>query len=117
MPFDSLEQYGILNQTRHDLLEMPTVCSVDLFTFVQQIKQLEMTSHEFESKLTQTIECLSDPETYDVVCHEHRLGEPLPSIVNLQKIIDMIREILFPGYFGNTSLASKYHKALYGSIC
>ncbi len=63
-----------------------------------------MTSHEFDNKLAQTIECLSDPETYDVVCHEHRLGEPLPSIANLQKIIDMIREILFPGYFGNTSL-------------
>ena len=63
-----------------------------------------MTSHEFDSKLTQTIKSLSDPETYDVVCHEHRLGEPLPSIANLQKIIDMIREILFPGYFGNTSL-------------
>jgi serine O-acetyltransferase len=63
-----------------------------------------MTSHEFESKLTKTIEHLSDPDTYAVVCHEHRLGEPLPSIVNLQRIIDMIREILFPGYFGNTSL-------------
>ncbi len=63
-----------------------------------------MTSHEFDSKLSQTIENLSDPETYDMVCHEHRLGEPLPSITNLQKIIDMIREILFPGYFGSTSL-------------
>jgi serine O-acetyltransferase len=63
-----------------------------------------MTSHEFESKLTKTIEHLSDPDTYAVVCHEHRLGEPLPSIVNLQRIIDMVREILFPGYFGNTSL-------------
>lgn len=63
-----------------------------------------MTTHEFDSKLSQTIECLSDPATYDVVCHEHRLGEPLPSIVKLQKIIDLVREILFPGYFGNTSL-------------
>ncbi len=63
-----------------------------------------MTSHELDSKLSQTIKCLSDPETYDLVCHEHRLGEPLPSIVNLQNIIDMIREILFPGYFGDTSL-------------
>jgi serine O-acetyltransferase len=63
-----------------------------------------MTSREFESKLTQTIDQLSDPSTYDVVCHEHRLGEPLPSIAKLQKVIDMVREILFPGYFGNTSL-------------
>ena len=63
-----------------------------------------MTSHEFEDKLSETILSLSDPRTYDVVCHEHRLGEPLPSIVNLQRIIDMVREILFPGYFGNTTL-------------
>ncbi len=63
-----------------------------------------MTTQEFDSKLINTIESLSDPATYDVVCHEHRLGEPLPSIANLQKIIDMVREILFPGYFGSTSL-------------
>lgn len=63
-----------------------------------------MTSHEIDLKLSTTIKSLSDPATYDVVCHEHRLGEPLPSIVNLQRIIDMVREILFPGYFGNTSL-------------
>jgi serine O-acetyltransferase len=63
-----------------------------------------MTTRKFDSKLSQTIECLSDPATYNVVCHEHRLGEPLPSIKKLQKIIDLVREILFPGYFGNTSL-------------
>ena len=50
-----------------------------------------MTSHEFDSKITQTIKNLSDPDTYDVVCHEHRLGEPLPSITNLQKIIEMVQ--------------------------
>lgn len=63
-----------------------------------------MNTQNFDSRLTQTIKCLSDPSTYDVVCHEHRLGEPLPSIVKLQKVIDMVREILFPGYFGSTSL-------------
>jgi serine O-acetyltransferase len=63
-----------------------------------------MTTREFDSKLSQTIKSLSDPATYDVVCHEHRLGEPLPSIKKLQKIIDLVREILFPGYFGSTSL-------------
>lgn len=47
---------------------------------------------------------LSDPKTYNPVCHDHRLGEPLPSIKKLDTIVKMIREILFPGYFGNTSL-------------
>lgn len=63
-----------------------------------------MAFEEYDRKLEQTIERLSDPSTYDVVCHEHRMGEPLPSIVKLQRIIDMVREILFPGYFGDTSL-------------
>src|SRR6056297_3963145 len=63
-----------------------------------------MKKNNFEEKISKTIECLSDPASYDVVCHEHRLGEPLPSIARLQKVIDMVREILFPGYFGNTSL-------------
>lgn len=63
-----------------------------------------MNKNNFEDKISKTIECLSDPASYDVVCHEHRLGEPLPSIAKLQKVIDLVREILFPGYFGNTSL-------------
>ncbi len=63
-----------------------------------------MTTQEFESKIIRAIEQLSDPSTYGVVCHEHRMGEPMPSIVNLQRVIEMVREILFPGYFGNTSL-------------
>lgn len=63
-----------------------------------------MTSQEFDNNISQTIKKLSDPSSYDVVCHEHRLGEPLPSIINIRKIIDMVREILFPGYFGSTSL-------------
>jgi serine O-acetyltransferase len=63
-----------------------------------------MERQNYEDKISKTVECLSNPESYDVVCHEHRLGEPLPSIVKLQKVIDLVREILFPGYFGNTSL-------------
>ena len=63
-----------------------------------------MTSREFENKISKAIKGLSDPSTFDVVCHEHRMGEALPSIARLQKIIEILREILFPGYFGNTSL-------------
>lgn len=47
---------------------------------------------------------LADPKTYHPVCHDHKLGEPLPSVKKLDALVKMIREILFPGYFGNTSL-------------
>lgn len=63
-----------------------------------------MTTQEFEEKIINTVTRLSDPDSYDVVCHEHRQGEPLPSKDRLHQIINMVREILFPGYFGNTSL-------------
>jgi len=65
-----------------------------------------MVSKDFEKKISRTIEQLSDPISYKMVCHEHRIGEPLPSIKKLSKVIDLVREILFPGYFGNTSLRS-----------
>ncbi|MEN8116893.1 MAG: serine O-acetyltransferase EpsC [Bacteroidota bacterium] len=65
-----------------------------------------MTTTEFDSKISKTIQKLSDPESYKLVCHEHLQGEPLPSGKNLTKIIELVREILFPGYFGNTTLRS-----------
>lgn len=75
-----------------------------------------MTTQEFEEKIMRTVTKLSDPDSYDVVCHEHRLGEPLPSISRLSKVIEMVREILFPGYFGNTSLrpnTTKHYMGVY----
>ncbi|MCD6355572.1 MAG: serine acetyltransferase [Prolixibacteraceae bacterium] len=75
-----------------------------------------MTTRMHESKIAQAIEKLSNPLSYTEVCHEHRLGEPLPSSVKLSKIIDLVREILFPGYFGNTSLrpeSTKHYMGVY----
>ena len=63
-----------------------------------------MTTKDFDSKISATIEKLSNPSSYQTVCHEHKLGKPLPSIAKLETVINMVREILFPGYFGNTSL-------------
>ncbi len=59
-----------------------------------------ITSDNFQ----ETIQRLSDPESFSMVCYEHRQNEPLPSIQKLRRVIELIREIIFPGYFGNTSL-------------
>lgn len=63
-----------------------------------------MTTTDYDYKIAQTIQKLSDPASYQIVCHQHKMGEPLPSIIKLGKVINVVREILFPGYFGNTSL-------------
>ncbi|MGE5426406.1 MAG: serine O-acetyltransferase EpsC [Methylococcaceae bacterium] len=67
-----------------------------------------------EHKMNRSVEQLADPRSYDLVCHEHRIGEPLPSIEKLHTIVSLIREILFPGYFGNTSLRANTIKHYVG---
>lgn len=75
-----------------------------------------MITSNFDNKLIQTVYQLSDPSSYQMVCHQHKMGEPLPSIARLTKVINLVREILFPGYFGNTSLrpnTTQYYMGVY----
>ena len=67
-----------------------------------------------ENKLRCAVDQLTDSKSYNLVCHEHHIGEPLPSIEKLHKIVGIIREIMFPGYFGNTSLRTNIIKHYVG---
>lgn len=62
--------------------------------------------------LTNTIEELSKEESLKGIFHQHRDGNPLPSAKALQEIIELSRSILFPGYYGMSSVNTKtikYH--------
>ena len=72
------------------------------------------TEKDIEHKMSRSVEQLADPNSYNLVCHEHRMSEPLPSIDKLGKIVALVRELLFPGYFGNTSLRSNTIKHYVG---
>ena len=75
-----------------------------------------MTTKNFENKITETIKLLSDPSSYAIICSENRTGGYLPSRSRLSKIIDIVRELIFPGYFENTTLQPKsiqYYIGLY----
>ncbi|WP_318347984.1 serine O-acetyltransferase EpsC [Aquipluma nitroreducens] len=67
-----------------------------------------------EHKMRSAVEQLANQNSLNLVCHEHRIGEPLPSIEKLNKFVGIVREILFPGYFGNTSLRSNTIKHYIG---
>ena len=47
---------------------------------------------------------LSRFESYSEVCHKHSSSEPMPSSEKLARLVNMLREVIFPGYFGNTTL-------------
>nr|WP_319570678.1 serine O-acetyltransferase EpsC [uncultured Draconibacterium sp.] len=63
-----------------------------------------MTNNAIDQKILETVTKLSNPESYKLVCHKHMMGDPLPSNKQLKRIINLVREILFPGYFGTTTL-------------
>jgi serine O-acetyltransferase len=66
--------------------------------------------------LSNTAEYLSDVESYGSVCHEHQVGAPMPSAKKIGLLVTKIREVIFPGYFGNTPLdprVTQYYMGVY----
>lgn len=51
-----------------------------------------------------TINQLANRETFEHICHEHHEGAIMPSSEKLSQIVEKLREIIFPGYFGNIKL-------------
>ena len=65
-----------------------------------------MSPLNFTHILTQAV------ESYKGLFHQHKDGEPLPSAKVLYEIIELSRSILFPGYYGNSTINSRtinYH--------
>lgn len=87
-------------------------------------KEASMSALDFTHILTETVDKLSQPESYRVLMHRHRDGEPLPSAKVLREVVELARAILFPGYYGNSTLDSRtlsYHigvsvERLYGLL-
>lgn len=71
-----------------------------------------MSTTHFMQILTQTVNELSEPEQLEGLFHQHKDGYPLPSSRVLGEIIDLSRTIIFPGYYGKSSVSRKtmrYH--------
>ncbi|MBP9587299.1 MAG: serine acetyltransferase [Bacteroides sp.] len=71
-----------------------------------------MSPLNFTHILTQAVDELSESESYKGLFHQHKDGEPLPSARALCEVIELARSILFPGYYGNSTVNSrtiKYH--------
>ncbi len=71
-----------------------------------------MTLPDYTHILTQAVDELSDSRSYQGLMHQHKDGDPLPSSKSLTQIVELARAILFPGYFGNSTVNShtiNYH--------
>ena len=62
--------------------------------------------------LTQTVEKLSSEDSLRGIFHQHCDGDPLPSAAALEEITSLARSIIFPGYYGKSTVNTrtiKYH--------
>ncbi len=63
-------------------------------------------------ELGKVIKSLSEPKSYELVYHRPQNNEEILSIDSVKEIIEIIRDVIFPGYFDNTALRAdtiKYH--------
>lgn len=63
-----------------------------------------MSTQQLTHILTQTVDTLSEEKSLKGLFHQHTDGDPLPSGKMLEDIIDLSRAILFPGYYGKSSV-------------
>ena len=63
-----------------------------------------MSISDYTHTLTQAASELSDNRSYEGLFHQYKDGDPLPSGKSLRRIVELAREILFPGYFGNSTV-------------
>jgi len=62
--------------------------------------------------MNDVVDALSMPESYKDLVHEHNDATPLPSAKALRRIVELTRAIVFPGYYGHSSInlsTLKYH--------
>lgn len=86
--------------------------SQNIVTFANYQKGMLTSPIDYTHILTKAVDELSDSQSYRGLFHQHREGEPLPSGKSLERIVELSRAILFPGYFGNSTINSQtinYH--------
>jgi serine O-acetyltransferase len=61
----------------------------------------------FGRRFNEIVEKLSDQRTFRDMFHISRHDVPMPSIDDLKEIIELLRSVLFPGYFRNSEIHSE----------
>ena len=57
-----------------------------------------------QKSINKIIDDLCDQESYDLVYHRSHHESPMPSVEQLEDIVEILRSVLFPGYFGDSNV-------------
>jgi serine O-acetyltransferase len=75
-----------------------------------------MTRNKITEILTNTTELLSQEQSYKGLFHQQAGHIPLPSEANIKEIVCLCRAIIFPGYYGHSSINTNtllYHTGVH----
>ena len=70
----------------------------------------------FSDTLATVVKELSDSQLYQGLFHRHSDDSPLPSATTIHQLVEELRALLFPGYFGNSAVNSRnivYHMGVH----
>jgi serine O-acetyltransferase len=62
---------------------------------------------KIEEWAVSAVKSLGDIDSFGILYHKHRMGELMPSSDKLRIIVDKIRQIVFPGYYGEINLRNE----------
>lgn len=65
--------------------------------------------------LNQVVEELCDPKSYEVVYHSHQRHVPMPSSDIVAEVVERLRAVLFPGYYGYSDVDAENMAAHVGA--
>jgi serine O-acetyltransferase len=60
--------------------------------------------NNIQKNINRIIEELGHEESYNLVYHRSHHESPMPSIEQLEDIVEILRSVLFPGYFGDSNV-------------
>lgn len=61
-------------------------------------------ANNIQNNLNSIIEKLCNEESYNLVYHRSKHESPMPSIEQLEDIVEILRSVIFPGYFGDSNV-------------
>jgi serine O-acetyltransferase len=79
---------------------------------INDVIMAEVVKEELVGNISNAIDALSNPKSYEQVYHRPHLNEEMISVESIKEIMDLIKEVIFPGYFGNNALSAetiKFH--------